>query len=61
MTVTSSCVTPFESASVDDTHPAILSMSRIESVCTPVRPTPSVPGFVSKDAPFLTYGVPVPL
>ena len=60
-TVTWSCVIVLSRRALDDTQPAILSMRRIESPCTAVSPTPLVPGFVSKDAPFLTYGVPVPL
>ena len=60
--VTSSwLIFPSPFASFDDTHPTILSISRIESLGSAVRPTPPVPGFVSKVAPLLTSGVPVPL
>ena len=60
-TVTSVCVIVLSRGALDDTHPAILSMSRIESPCMAVSPTPLVPGFVSAVWPLTTYGVPVPL
>ena len=40
----------------DDTHPATLSMNRIESPCTAVNPTPPVPGLMSTVGPLAKPG-----
>ena len=44
-------ILPSAFASAEDTHPAILSISRIESPGTAVSPIPPVPGLVSFVAP----------